>query len=88
MLARRYSLPPVTEALYDPRDVPSCDASMTDTVIVKPKRELWMKMLGELVQAAALPFRSLHHCSRRLPSQRRTHIFPYPLHPSRRPCRR
>ena len=51
MLARRFSLPPVTEALYDPKDVPSCDKDMTGTVIVKPPRDTWMQMLGEMVQA-------------------------------------
>ena len=50
MLARRFSLPPVTEALYDPKDVPACDKDMTGTVIVKPPRDQWMQMLGEMVQ--------------------------------------
>ena len=49
MLARRFALPPINEAHYDPRGVPSADRQMTNTTIVRPTREQWLAMLGELV---------------------------------------
>ena len=50
MLARRFALPPINEAHYDPREIPAAERSMDNTCIVRPSREEWLAMLGELVQ--------------------------------------
>ena len=50
MLARRFALPPVNEALYEPRQIPNASKDMEGTVLLKPARETWMQLLGEMVQ--------------------------------------
>ena len=50
MLARRFSCPPVQEALYEPRKVPNTARDMEGTVIVRPSREEWLSLLGEMTQ--------------------------------------
>ena len=50
MLSRRFSCPAVNEAAYEPREVPACDRSMKNTVLVRPARSEWLLMLGEMVQ--------------------------------------
>ena len=50
MLARRFSCPPVQEALYDLRDVPEAERDMRNTLILRPSRDDWLALLGELVQ--------------------------------------
>ena len=50
MLARRFSCPAVHECVYEPREIPNCDKDMTNTVILMPKRDEWLRMLGEMVQ--------------------------------------
>ena len=50
MLARRFALPPVHEASYDPRQIPTAQRDMSGTVLVSPPREIWLTMLGEMCQ--------------------------------------
>ena len=50
MLARRFSCPPVHEAAYEPRDIPNAARDMSGTVILRPTRDEWLALLGELVQ--------------------------------------
>ena len=50
MLARRFSCPPVTEMLYEPRSIPSARPDMKGTVICRPTRAEWLQLLGEMVQ--------------------------------------
>jgi GNAT superfamily N-acetyltransferase len=50
MLARRFALPPVNEAMYEPRQIPNAAKDMGGTVLIRPPRETWMQMLGEMVQ--------------------------------------
>ena len=50
MLARRFALPPVHEASYEPRQIPNAPRDMEGTAIFRPPRELWLTMLGEMVQ--------------------------------------
>lgn len=50
MLARRFALPPVNEASYEPRQIPNAKRDMEGTVLIRPARETWLKMLGEMVQ--------------------------------------
>ena len=49
-LARRFSCPPVHEAVYDPREIPDATKDMQNTVILRPLRDDWLKLLGEMVQ--------------------------------------
>ena len=53
MLARRFSLPAVTEASYEPRQIPNAARDMKGTVILRPERATWLKMLGEMVQVGS-----------------------------------
>ena len=50
MMARRFACPPVQEAPYEPRQIPNAQRDMTDTCIIKPSREVWLTLLGEMVQ--------------------------------------
>ena len=50
MLARRFSLPPVHEAAYEPRQIPNSAKDMAGTVLLRPTRQMWLDMLGEMVQ--------------------------------------
>ena len=50
MHSRRFSLPPVTEASYEPRQIPNAGKEMEGSVILRPTREQWLSMLGEMVQ--------------------------------------
>jgi len=72
MLARRFALPPINEAHYDPRGVPSADRQMTNTKIVRPTREQWLAMLGELVQMC-------NECVRRKAQSRKDEAKPLSL---------
>ena len=49
-MARRFALPPVTEAAYEPRQIPNAARDMADTVLIRPPREMWTTLLGEMVQ--------------------------------------
>ncbi|KAL1519508.1 hypothetical protein AB1Y20_023024 [Prymnesium parvum] len=64
MLARRFSLPPVHEALYEPRLIPNAERDMSGTVLVRPSRETWMQMLGEMVQVTNEAVRRRAGCKR------------------------
>ena len=72
MLARRFALPPINEAHYDPRGVPSADRQMSNTTIVRPTREQWLAMLGELVQMC-------NECVRRKAQSRKDEAKPLSL---------
>ena len=50
MLARRFSLPPVHEAPYEPRQIPNAAKDMAGTVLLRPTRQIWLDLLGEMVQ--------------------------------------
>ena len=50
MLARRFSCPPVFEAAYEPREVPEAARDMRGSVIFRPTREDWLRLLGEMIQ--------------------------------------
>ena len=50
MLARRFSCPPVKESLYDNTEVPFASKDMKGTVLVRPDRDGWLSLLGEMVQ--------------------------------------
>jgi hypothetical protein len=50
MGSRRFALPPITEAAYEPRGIPNARRDMEGTVLVRPEREEFMAMLGEMVQ--------------------------------------
>lgn len=50
MLARRFACPPVHEAPYEPRQIPNAERDMSGSVLLKPPRELWLTLLGEMVQ--------------------------------------
>ena len=50
MFARRFSLPPVNEAKYEPRQIPNARPDMEGTAIFHPPREMWLTLLGEMVQ--------------------------------------
>ena len=50
MLARRFALPAVHEAVYEPRQIPTCKKDMEGSVIYRPPREDWLQLLGEMVQ--------------------------------------
>ena len=71
MLARRFALPPINEAHYDPRGVPSADRQMTNSTIVRPTREEWLAMLGELVQMC-------NECVRRKAQSRKDEVSATP----------
>jgi hypothetical protein len=64
MLARRFSCPPVFECTYDPRDVPNCDRKMSNTVLVRPSREEWLTLLGEMVQITNEAVRRRASCAK------------------------
>lgn len=49
MMARRFACPAVHECVYEPREVPNADKDMSGTVIVRPTRPEWLKILGEMV---------------------------------------
>ena len=49
-LARRFALPPVEEAVYELRDIPDAKKDMSGSVILRPARETWLSLLGEMVQ--------------------------------------
>ena len=36
--------------MYDPREVPNAKSDMTGTVILRPTRDEWLLLLGEMVQ--------------------------------------
>lgn len=71
MLARRFALPPINEAHYDPRGVPSADRQMTNSTILRPTREEWLAMLGELVQMC-------NECVRRKAQSRKDEVSATP----------
>ncbi len=50
MLARRFACPPVNEACFELRAIPNARKDMEGTVILKPPREYWLTLLGEMVQ--------------------------------------
>lgn len=50
MLSRRFAMPPVKECAYEPREVPNAARDMRGTVLVRPSREEWQLLLGEMVQ--------------------------------------
>ena len=50
MLARRFALPPVHEASYEPRQIPNAPRDMSGTALFRPPREMWLTLLGEMVQ--------------------------------------
>ena len=50
MLARRFACPPVNEACFELRAIPNANRDMDGTVILKPPRDLWLTLLGEMVQ--------------------------------------
>ena len=52
-MARRFSLPAVTEASYEPRQIPNAARDMAGTVILRPERQQWLSLLGEMVQAGS-----------------------------------
>ena len=52
-MARRFSLPPVTEASYEPRQIPNASRDMAGTVLLQPDRQQWLSLLGEMVQAGS-----------------------------------
>ena len=64
MLARRFSCPAVHEAAYEPRDVPNGDKDMKNTVILRPQREEWLQLLGEMVQITNEAVRRRASCAR------------------------
>ena len=64
MLARRFSCPPITECLYEPRDVPNATRDMEGTVILRPGRDEWIKLLGEMVQITNEAVRRRATCMR------------------------
>ena len=72
MLARRFALPPINEAHYDPREIPAAERSMENTCIVRPTREAWLAMLGELVQIC-------NECVRRKAQSRKDEAKPLSL---------
>ena len=40
----------MTEASYEPRQIPNAGKEMEGSVILRPTREQWLSMLGEMVQ--------------------------------------
>ena len=38
------------EAPYEPRQIPNAERDMSGSVLLKPPRELWLTLLGEMVQ--------------------------------------
>lgn len=50
MIARRFACPPVQEAPYEPRQIPNADRALGNTVLMRPPREMWLTLLGEMVQ--------------------------------------
>ena len=64
MLARRFSCPPVHEAPYEPRSVPNATRDMEGTVILRPTREEWLQLLGEMVQMTNEAVRRRAACAR------------------------
>jgi GNAT superfamily N-acetyltransferase len=64
MLARRFALPPVHEAKYEPRQIPNALCDMSGTAIIRPPRELWLTLLGEMVQMVNEAVRRRASCAR------------------------
>ena len=64
MLARRYPLHPVHEAKYEPRQIPNASRDMEGTAIIRPPRELWLTLLGEMVQMVNEAVRRRANCAR------------------------
>jgi GNAT superfamily N-acetyltransferase len=64
MLARRFALPPVHEAKYEPRQIPNTQRNMAGTAIIRPPRELWLTLLGEMVQMVNEAVRRRASCAR------------------------
>ena len=64
MLARRFSCPPVHEAPYEPRAIPDAAKDMEGTVLLRPKREEWLELLGEMVQMTNEAVRRRAKCAR------------------------
>ena len=64
MLARRFSCPPVHEAVYEPREVPNCAPDLEGTLILRPRREEWLSLLGEMVQMTNEAVRRRAKCGR------------------------
>ena len=50
LIARRFALPPITEAAYEPRQIPATQPDMDGSALIRPQREVWMTLLGEMVQ--------------------------------------
>ena len=64
MLARRFALPPVHEAKYEPRQIPNAAPDMVGTAIIRPPREIWLTLLGEMVQMVNEALRRRASCAR------------------------
>ena len=50
MCTRRFALPPVNEAIYEPRSIPNASRTLEGTLLISPSRAEWLTMLGEMVQ--------------------------------------
>ena len=55
-LARRFALPPVQEAMYEPRQIPNAARDLEGTVLLRPPREVWLTLLGEVSAATQNAF--------------------------------